>query len=656
MGHRHSQQPSKHSITTRAVESLEYDESLTLEEYSLLKELGEGSYGRVRMVRLTLTQDLYALKYVDKRHTAVVLKTIVDERNILANLRHPFICNLNYAFQDDGFYCLVLDLGDAGDLRKHLSKYSFSEESVRHWIAELACAVDYLHGNSIVHRDIKPENILMDSEGHVKLADFNVARRLTYDQPTIKGVSGTFNYLAPEMHQGVPYTEKVDWWALGVVFFECIYNQVPFRVKVRSNMLAVMTSPGLRFPATTPSVSESCKNAIVKLLQVYPPDRVSSAQQLFKSKFFGGLDAGKLEAASFVIQSRTHIALKSDYLPLYKPVLRHVSRNSPQNDIRYQRETLVAEYGAWVKKKAAEDLEKLKKRKLAAAAAAALKQQQQQQESPQDALEKSKKEPLFKEESNPQKSNSVGGPYVNISSKNPHQDRQPSARPEKGKDIKGCFSFPKFYIFSTNASTRKNKKKSSGLFGRRKSSENGKPREINHGSTLGNTIRRRVNLKIKHDLERSFVPFDCHSQRKVCQAGEGTTLSTYSGSLTTVRTGNLSDFNKDPNGGDHSRRAISYKTSHSGELKKHTQDEGGSTTSGSCTHKETLAFPWPKQYEEFEKGVASGRSSVDSGNRLKNKKLMSLEKSASRLPVGVLSKGPNGRVRIDVKKKKELLK
>ncbi|KAK5190247.1 Serine/threonine kinase, partial [Cryomyces antarcticus] len=130
---------------------------------------------------------------------------------------------------------------NGGDLRFHISRKTFTEEAVRFWIAELGCALRYIHSQGIVHRDVKPDNVLLDSDGHVHLADFvsvcvtkgaktnaddlqNVASEFTPNK-LLTSKSGTLAYLAPEVYEGKGYLSEVDWWSLGVLFYECIYNK-----------------------------------------------------------------------------------------------------------------------------------------------------------------------------------------------------------------------------------------------------------------------------------------------------------------------------------------------------------------------------------------------------------------------------------------------
>lgn len=123
-----------------------------------------------------------------------------------------------------------------GDLRFHINRKAFTEEAIRFWIAELGCALRYVHGQGIVHRDVKPDNVLLDGEGHVHLADFNVATDLTPGKQ-LTSRSGTLAYLAPEVYRQKGYGPEVDWWSLGVLFYECIYSKVRAEVEMLQTLV-----------------------------------------------------------------------------------------------------------------------------------------------------------------------------------------------------------------------------------------------------------------------------------------------------------------------------------------------------------------------------------------------------------------------------------
>lgn len=277
-------------------DSLRSDDSysLSIENYKFYNTIGEGAYCKVRIVQEKSSKKFYALKYMPKNQPPNRLRTVVQERKVLSTVRHPFLSNLRYAFQSNNFLFMVIDLINGGDLRYYLKRYTLSEDAIRIIIGELCCVTDYLHELGIVHRDIKPENILLDNQGHIHLGDFNVAVELSCDNPVIRGVSGTFSYLAPEMQEGAAYTEQVDWWAVGVVFYECVYGKVPFRAKTREAMLRLMTR-GPEFPKTDPPVSAECINAMQRFFVLFPSERVRECSGIFELEFFHGLTRQCLE-------------------------------------------------------------------------------------------------------------------------------------------------------------------------------------------------------------------------------------------------------------------------------------------------------------------------------------------------------------------------
>ncbi|KAJ3622581.1 hypothetical protein Zmor_004491 [Zophobas morio] len=201
------------------------------EHFKVLRAIGRGSFGKVCIVKKKDTRKLYAMKYMNKQRcideNAVL--NVLRERKILGLLFHNLLVNLWFAFQDPEDLYMVMDLMLGGDLRFHLNKYGkFTPSRVRGYMAEISCALEYIHSLSIIHRDIKPDNLLLDNKGHVHLADFNVATFLRKDSRPHKSCAGTKYYMAPEMLAGEGYGPGVDWWSLGVTMYELLSGSNPY--------------------------------------------------------------------------------------------------------------------------------------------------------------------------------------------------------------------------------------------------------------------------------------------------------------------------------------------------------------------------------------------------------------------------------------------
>ncbi|BGP01186.1 AGC/YANK protein kinase [Rhodotorula toruloides] len=270
-------------------EEVDFDGPVDLWHFYLLRSVGKGAFGKVRVVQHKKTKALYALKYINKARISKqrAVNNIIQERRLLEEIDSPFVCNLRFAFQDDENLFMVLDLMLGGDLRFHLDRLgSMKEDWVKFYVAEMALALGDLHKRGIVHRDIKPDNILLDEKGHAHLTDFNIAVHFT-ERRALTSVAGSMAYMAPEVLAKRGYFATVDWWSLGVVAYELLFGKRPYRGKTNSTLTQAILKEQVRFPENVEEiVSPEGLDCIKGLLQRDPKKRLGCPGT-------GGLEAFK---------------------------------------------------------------------------------------------------------------------------------------------------------------------------------------------------------------------------------------------------------------------------------------------------------------------------------------------------------------------------
>jgi len=153
----------------------------------------------------------------------------MTERNVLSLTRHPFIVKLNFAFQTIDRLFLILDYCPGGDLAEHLAKEQrFSEARSKLYLCELILALEDLHKRDIIFRDLKPDNVVLDPDGHAMLTDFGLSKEGVLDNKAAKSFCGSLAYLAPEMIKKSGHGKSVDWYLLGVLFYEMLVGIPPY--------------------------------------------------------------------------------------------------------------------------------------------------------------------------------------------------------------------------------------------------------------------------------------------------------------------------------------------------------------------------------------------------------------------------------------------
>jgi len=267
--------------------------SATKDDFKYIKQLGKGTFGSVWLVKHRM--EYYAMKVIPKK----VLKNskekehLRQERRIIEKNNFPFLIKLEYAFQTVDKLFMVMEYAAGGELYFHLSQErTFSEEKTRFYISEIVVAIEHLHSNDIIYRDLKLENILLDAEGHIKLVDFGLSKRLMSADEKTQTFCGTPGYIAPEVidneYYFFGYGKEIDWWSLGIIFFEMICGRSPFGnddqnpQKIFNRILysKVDMRPAPR------RTSNHTKDLIMALLEKEPEERIGSEE-------LGGVDTIK---------------------------------------------------------------------------------------------------------------------------------------------------------------------------------------------------------------------------------------------------------------------------------------------------------------------------------------------------------------------------
>uniref|UniRef100_A0A9J7ZDI3 non-specific serine/threonine protein kinase n=1 Tax=Cyprinus carpio carpio TaxID=630221 RepID=A0A9J7ZDI3_CYPCA len=270
------------------------------QQFELRKVLGQGSFGKVFLVKKTTGPDagqLYAMKVLKKATLKVRDRVRTKmERDILVEVNHPFIVKLHYAFQTEGKLYLILDFLRGGDLFTRLSKeVMFTEEDVKFYLAELALALDHLHGLGIIYRDLKPENILLDEDGHIKLTDFGLSKESIDHENKAYSFCGTVEYMAPEVVNRRGHTYSADWWSYGVLMFEMLTGTLPFQGKDRKETMTMILKAKLGMPHFLSSEAQSLLRSLFKR---NPSNRLGAGpdgvEEIKRHPFYATIDWNKL--------------------------------------------------------------------------------------------------------------------------------------------------------------------------------------------------------------------------------------------------------------------------------------------------------------------------------------------------------------------------
>ena len=273
-------------IPESVLKGLESEPKIT--DFTLIKELGVGSFGRVLLVQHNLTQAQYAIKAIDKRNKANIQEKPYFRREIeiMYRIHHPNVVKLFGHFEDNTYCYFIMEYIAGGNIYSYVPKngiHTISTQQVASIIKDVISATYFLHHMypPIIHRDIKPENVLLGDNMRAKLTDFGWSNYMQGDFKRTT-VCGTPIYLAPEMINNTGHDEKVDIWCIGVLLFELITGQQPWQGSDVQTVKYNISRLKINWPK---QMDRNAADLISKILRYNPEERISLRNMLMHPFF-----------------------------------------------------------------------------------------------------------------------------------------------------------------------------------------------------------------------------------------------------------------------------------------------------------------------------------------------------------------------------------
>ncbi|XP_065599874.1 protein kinase C theta type [Cyrtonyx montezumae] len=269
---------------------------LTIEDFVLHKMLGKGSFGKVFLAELKNTDQYFAVKALKKDVVLMdddVECTMVEKRVLSLAWEHPFLTHVFCTFQTKENLFFVMEYLNGGDLMFHIqSCHKFDLPRATFYAAEIISGLQFLHSKGIIYRDLKLDNVLLDSEGHIKIADFGMCKENMFGDAKTSTFCGTPDYIAPEILLGQKYNTSVDWWSFGVLLYEMLIGQSPFHGQDEEELFQSIRMDNPFYPRW---LDKDAKDILVKLFVREPERRLGPRGNIRQHAFFREINWEALE-------------------------------------------------------------------------------------------------------------------------------------------------------------------------------------------------------------------------------------------------------------------------------------------------------------------------------------------------------------------------
>lgn len=252
-----------------------------LDDFQFLAVLGKGNFGKVMLAESRHTLKLCAIKVLKKDFIVEneEAESVKSEKRVFLTANkemHPFLLNLHCCFQTENRIYFVMEYVSGGDLMWHIQKSRFSARRAKFYACEVLLALKHFHDNGIVYRDLKLDNILLTTTGHIKIADYGLCKENMWHTNTTGTFCGTPEFMAPEIIAGKQYDRSVDWWAFGVLMFQMLLCQSPFKGEDEDDIFNAIEHDDVRYPISMPRQTVLVLQA---LLTKDPVQRLGSSER-----------------------------------------------------------------------------------------------------------------------------------------------------------------------------------------------------------------------------------------------------------------------------------------------------------------------------------------------------------------------------------------